>query len=380
MTNTKLHAVSALFLAAILVLSCGHDRGRRAPIGFEDEARDTISIHVPELSGTPPEYVRVLRVGDYYYFEIEPSLNASPSFWKAVAINGFREKDLPTPGENFSIYKRRDSLIASSYREGKVLVFDPKTWTWKDTWKDTWKETRSSDIDPLHSLYLYEDDDWVIRGTDHGEFGSASWFIDKQSGAEYAFLTLSGKVHRTDSCFFFVKETRIIGIPDPSMGFLCDSTTCYEKAKDVGLIAHHLLQADYLERRKAFFPPLVKFDDAYSDEIKYDGNYRWINSYGIDPYAESDTLIINSFTDRDTLYCLLDTPQHTVLTKLDGNHLADVHAFPKRLDFRGSIPILNELDYPIASGDLLFGRNDDGSYELLQLGSNYSRLIHVQFR
>ena len=133
-------------------------------------------------------------------------------------------------GENFSIHRRRDSLIASSYRDGQVLVFDPKTWAWKETWKDT----SSSDIDPLHSLYLYEDDDWVIRGTDHGEFGSASWFIDKHSGAEYAFLTLSGKVHRTDSCFFFVKETRIIGIPDPSMGFLCDSTTCYEKAKDVG--------------------------------------------------------------------------------------------------------------------------------------------------
>ena len=221
MPNTKLHAVSALFLAAILVLSCGHDRGRRAPIGFEDEARDTLFIHIPELSGTPPEYVRVLKVGDYLYFEIEPSLDVSQSFWKAVAIKGFREKDLPTLGENFSIHRRRDSLIASSYRDGQVLVFDPKTWAWKETWKDT----SSSDIDPLHSLYLYEDDDWVIRGTDHGEFGSASWFIDKHSGAEYAFLTLSGKVHRTDSCFFFVKETRIIGIPDPSMGFLCDSTT-----------------------------------------------------------------------------------------------------------------------------------------------------------
>ena len=77
MPNTKLHAVSALFLAAILVLSCGHDRGRRAPIGFEDEARDTIFIHIPELSGTPPEYVRVLKVGDYFYFKIVPSLNAA---------------------------------------------------------------------------------------------------------------------------------------------------------------------------------------------------------------------------------------------------------------------------------------------------------------
>ena len=360
MPNTKLHAISAFFLAAILVLSCGHDRGRRTPIGFEDEARDTIFIHFPELSEKTPKLVSAVHAGDYFYFHINPPT------WKAVSVDGVKEKDLPPLAPDFTITCRHDSLLAYNYKWR--LIFDPETWKWKE-------------ITATDGNMLYQDDDWAIRRADHGEFGSASWFIDKHSGAEYAFLSLSGKVHRTDSCFFFVKATRILGIPDPSMGFHCDSTTCYEKAKDILQVSNYLLHADYLERRKGYYPPLVKFDDASADETSWsDDNIHWINAYGVYPYAKSDTMIINSFMDRGSLYCLLDTPQHTVLTKLDGNHLSDVHAFSKRFNFRDDIPCIDGLDYPIVPGNLPVIRNDDGTYELLQLGSNYSRLIHVQFR
>jgi hypothetical protein len=146
---------------------------------------------------------------------------------------------------------------------------------------------------------------------------------------------LGGRILRIGNTFIVVTPTRIYEIPDPTIGFHCDSATRYEKAQDANLLDYHFYRAGY-KPMDHFVNPVVRFDDwdiSGEDHILEDG-FRFINEPYFTAYDiidEKNTVIVNSFCASDTLFCVLNTPSGLELAKLEDARLSTVHHFQKSI-------------------------------------------------
>ena len=229
-----------LVLGAMLV-SCVHPRS--AVLRGEGIATDSVTIQfgdlvLPssrlELSPRSMAYCS----GKYYcmFEEIEKPNDWVNTFLVSLSKKG-REVSIEriTPYDLHSLTVRNDTLIAT-YNDKRFFYFDAgkKCWFPDNSGRET---------------ILYEDKSWMVRFSEHGEFGSAMWFIDKNTLREYAFTGLANDIYRIGNVFYLVCATRIFKIPDPAVGFLCDSTTCFENSKDVRFVSSHFYHAGYFLRK-----------------------------------------------------------------------------------------------------------------------------------
>ena len=194
-----------------------------------------------------------------------------------------------------------------------------------------------------------------MRYVEHGEFGDAMWFIDKASFKEYAFVGLSGKVHRIDTTFYIVGRTRMFELTDPTIGFQCDSTTLYDNARDERLLAYHFLKANYYK------------PDSISPKVRYD-NEDYPEYLGVSDWAEADTLILGSFQADGRLHCLLDTPTSTVLARWDGQQMALLHEFPKYSSL---------VCHTYTDALLALGKRGKGRYDLYEIGKAGNSMLRL---
>ena len=335
-----------LFLLAVwalLVASCS--RHRLVVNGFVDEPQDSILIDLSEYVH-PDSWVvleDIEKVDGYYYFRFDVAYIGYPenphSILMAVSEDRLKERRIPLPddvNDVSQILARNDTLILKSDDE-RLFSFDPKKWKWSPATPD--KKDKGT---------LYEDDDWMVRFASHGEFGDVSWFIDKHSQEEYAFVELNGGIRRIGNTFYVTTPTRIYEIPDPTIGFHCDSTTRYEKAQEADLLNYHFYHAGY-KPIEHFVNPVVRFDDwdiSGEDYILEDG-FRFVNEPYLTVYEaldKVDTVFVASFCASDTLFCALNTPSGLELAKLGDAGLIPVHHFNK--DVRDNFPFIFSLDYP----------------------------------
>ena len=289
----------------------------------------------------------------------------------AISEDNLQTKHIPLPEyvDDFSsVSVINDTLVIGSRDADQGYCLDPKEWEWTPYVFHT-----------DHNDTLFEDDDWSIKHSDHGEFGSITWFIDKHLEEEYAFGELSGNIHRIDSTLFIVSPTRVYALRDPSIGFHCDSTTTYESAKDVHLIGAHFFRAGYSPLEHNFLP-VVHFDNEPAEIVErtFDDISYYDGGFYVSEFAEADTAIIGSFVASDTLFCALHTPSGLELVKLDNDRLSVVHSFYKdlgvysRYSFYGHYPdvsfVSNYRDDSIPAEDkLLILINDKaGSSELFE--------------
>ena len=367
-------------------MSC--DRHRLVVRGFVDEPQDSILIDLSEFvhSASKIELFDVIKCDGYYYFRFD-GVGPYPILM-AASENGLKAKHIPLPdgvdGVRL-IFERNDTLMMESDDE-RFYSFDPKKWTWSPT--TTRKEDRGGTS--------YEDDDWMVRYADHGEFGFVSWFIDKHSPEEYAFVELNGGIRRIRNTFYAVTPTRIYEIPDPTIGFHCDSATRFEKAQEAHLINYHFYNAGY-KPIEHFVNPVVRFDDwdiSGEDYILEDG-FRFVNNPYLTPdeIMKADTVIVNSFCASDTLFCLLNTPSGLELTKLDDAQLVPVHLFHKsigsnfhhRFSFPYDYPSLHtrymyrDKSNPTDERLLLLINTEAGVSELMDLAHNGNTLLKISY-
>ena len=386
-----------LFLLAILTLtlmqvSC--DRHRHIVRGFVDQSQDSILIDLSEYahSASKIELFDVRKCDGYYYFRFDgvyrDDFDGPYPILMAASENGLKAKHIPLPDgvDNVrQIFERNDTLMMKSDDE-RFYSFDLRKWTWSLT------TSRKDD----NTGQLYEDDDWMVRYADHGEFGFVSWFIDKHSQEEYAFVRLDGRIRRIGEIFYVATPTRVYVIPNPTIGFHCDSTTRYEKAQDAHLLDYYFYRAGY-KPMDHFVNPVVRFDDwdiSGEDYILEDG-FRFINEpyFTPDEMMKVDTVIVNSFCASDTLFCLLNTPSGLELAKLDDAQLVPVHHFHKsigpyfhhRVSFPYDYPSLHtrykyrDKSNPTDERLLLLINTEAGVSELMDLAHNGNTLLKISY-
>ncbi len=366
-----------------LILSWGRERQRYRFAGFQEEAKDTVFIEFCDTVYPASSFKlnRLLRCDGYYFLSFEElyrkPFGGSREIIVALSEKKMSPRPVPLPIAG-SIATRGGHLVAIDLYDGSLSDFNTKSWSWENF-----------RVDKDAVAVLYEDEDWVMRYSNKGEFGYMTWFIDKHSPSEYAFGSLFGQVHRIDSTYYEVSKTRIYEIPNPKVGFPCDSATQYESAKNVTLIGVLFKQNGYYTRHNRIMP-LIQFDNEYMYEIEYFDDGRIIvgdrsrtQLIDISPeyenyYVRTDTVILGSFKSSDTLYCLLNTPTNTVLTKLDEDHLSTIHGFSKRYEVQDR----HIWTDPEKSGeDILVVLASDGAEasSLIEMGKYGNRVVSIQY-
>ena len=386
---------SIIIWTLVLIASCG--RHRPVVHGFVDAPQDSLFLDLKEFVFPASEVYlsRAVKCNGFYYlvfYEQGRFHNlGSKRIIMAISEDNLQTKHIPLPEhvDDFSsISVINDTLVIGFRDADQGYCLDPKKWEWTPYLfhKD-------------HNDTLFEDDDWSVKYSDHGEFGSISWFIDKHLQEEYAFGGLYGTIHRIDSTLYIVSPTRVYALSDPSIGFHCDSTTTYESAKDVHLIGVHFSRAGYSPLEHNFLP-VVHFDNepaeieehtvrveiedhTYKDMTYFDGGFY------VSEFAKADTAILGSFVASDTLFCALHTPSGLELVKLDSDRLSIVHSFDKdlgvysRYSFRGQYPDVSYVfkyrdDSDSAEDKLLILVNDKaGSSELFDIGRDGNTLLKL---
>lgn len=361
----------SLFLCFVgIALSCGYRQGSLE--GFKDEPQDSIVFDLEDYvrPASDIELWDVVKVNDRYYclFD-ERSRNSAlweyrPDILMCYTISKKKPYRIPLPESGrkpMGIFQRGDTLFLEIGHSGfkqKYFFLNQKDNIWKPF------TASASFID-----YKYDDKDWAVRYVEHGEFGDAMWFIDKASFKEYAFVGLSGKVHRVDTTFYIVGRTRLFELANPSDGFQCDSSTVYTNARDEDLLVSRFFKAGYYSKAISL-TPVVKYDNE--DNLEY---------LGVSDYAEADTLILGSFQADGRLHCLLDTPSSTVIARWDGQQMAALHEFSKYGETNTSSKYIwrptNMVCHTYTDALLALGKRGKGQYDLYEIGKAGNSILRL---
>ena len=377
-----------LFGAVALIVSC--ERQKQRAHGFVNEPQDSIWFNLKDyvLPASEISIWDVKKCGGYYYVcfheRTRSNFNASHSVLMAVSEDKLQTMHVPLPDEayDFSSISNKNDTLVIKLKDERFFSLNPKNWEWSSySFRDGDKGT------------IFEDDDWTVKYAYHGEFGEVTWFIDKYSKEEYAFVGLSGSVSRIDSTLYVINETRIYELNNPSIGFHCDSLTTYEKAKDIRLIAAQFHRAGYSPMTHTF-SPIIHFDNENPEIEKHeDDGITWYNGgFYLSDFAKSDTVIIDHFIASDTLFCALNTPSGLELVKLDGDRLTSVHRFDidagvshLRFRFLDEFPgIASSANYRERDDSpderlLLLLNVEPGSSELIDIAHDGNSLLKLRY-
>ena len=368
--SVKYYILGILVLA---VISCGKRQPRFSR--FYDAAQDSVylDLHDYVFPASTATIYSAFKVGDKYYLAINEEVRHYPYNSKDILVemSEIRHETHVVPFPDAvspycSVSFRNDTLVIldNNYIES-FYSFTSGNWVKAKT------IARPS----------YEDEEYIVQYEEHGEFGDAMWFIDKSSENEYAFVGLSGRVCRLGGIFYIVKPTRIYEVPEPSVGFHCDSLTNYAAAKGIHLLGHHFWEAGYCNDDHNI-RAIVHFDNepaGVEKQVAPNGVSYYEGGFWVSEYAKADTTIIGSFIESDTLYCALHTPSGLELAKLDQRRLVPVHKFNLDLG-SNSLRYRRISDYPtcvtsryIVSDDPL----DEGLLILVNRREGLSELIDM---
>lgn len=377
--------VSSFLLTACCVfflLSCSTRQDVHA--GFRDEPQESVVFDFEEkaLPASDIELNNVVKAGGMYYCHFSERRrsswgpNTSPDHLVSFSFNDRKLQWLPLPeedGDLRTIFQHGDSLFAGVYERNtvdryKYYCFDRKAGKWNPF------DASASFIDGC-----YDDDEWAVRHVAHGEFGAAMWFIDKRTSQEYAFWDMSGDVHRIGGTFYVAGWSRVYEIADPTVGFLCDSTTTFERVRDQRLMGIPFVRAGYSSRELTFMP-IVKYDDQ--DPLmdgEFDGDIVFLGGFGVWEGARADTLITGSFQSGGRLHCMLETPSATVLARWEDGRMTMVHELPVYED----VDVLSAYPDPARPGDetlLVLAQAGKDTYDLYEMGEDGNTLLRLTYK
>ena len=379
----------AVWTLLFLVVSC--DRHRHVIRGFVDEPQDSILIDLSGYIGQGPgtELVEVRKYDGYYYFLFFngylSDLDGPHFVLMAASEDKLRAKHIPFPegvDGSFSFFERNDTFVMEM-DDDRFYSFNPKKWKWSPITSGGKDEET-----------LYEDDDWKVKFVSNDEFEEVTWFIDKHSQDEYAFIGLNGGIRRLSDAFYVVTRTRIYKIPDPSIGFQCDSSTRFENAKDIKSLIPHFVESGYTSFSKYFVNPVVCFDneDLSGEITRPDGTRSYHNPYKVFGENEMNGRIVASFCASDTLFCVLNTSPGLELARLDDSQLVPVHHFNKDIGY--CHPVVFPYGFPslttrykyrdksnLAADDrmLLQINTEEGGAEVIDLAHNGNTVLKIRY-
>ena len=161
-----------------LLLSCGRDRQHNRFSGFQQDARDTVLIDFGDTLYPASSLTldRLLKSGGYYFLSFQERYRIPWNRYRRIIValsdDNMSSRPVPQPPAG-NLAVRNGHLIAKDSYDGVLSVFDTESWSWGE-----------GRIDQDAVVTLHEDDDWIMRYSDHGEFGYICWFIDKHSPSD----------------------------------------------------------------------------------------------------------------------------------------------------------------------------------------------------
>lgn len=376
--SVKYYVFGILVLAMI---SCGKRQPRFSC--FYDAAQDSVylDLHDYVLPASRVSLYSAIKVGDKYYLKITEEDFPYRGSLVEISEMGHESHVVPFPdalSTYCSVSTRNDTLVILDNDNSESFYYSKS-----GKWAKAKTLARPS----------YEDDEYIVQYEEHGEFGDAMWFIDKYSEKEYAFVGLSGRVCRLGGVFYIVKPTRIYEVPEPSVGFHCDSLTNYAVAKKIHLLGHHFWEAGYCNDDHNI-RAIVHFDNepaGMEERVAPNGVSYYEGGFWVSEYAKADTTIIGSFIESDTLYCALHTPSGLELAKLDQRRLVPVHKFNLDLG-SNSLRYRRISDYPtcvtsryIVSDDpldeglLILVNRREGLSELIDMSKDGNSFVNIVY-
>jgi hypothetical protein len=374
-----------MLLAAVLLIqlsACTRQSGQQFSV-----VQDTLHINAPDYF-TP--YTRIelqwsVPYQDWYFCIFEENDIYEP--WRnqyvflAISKDGKNIRKLDCPKEfnlhtSGDLYVRQDNLflyIPYDLFDPRYYCFDLKQWKWKPAKGE--------------SNLLYEDDAYQIAAVNMGEWGSYTWFIDKQRNndemrnihTQYVRpYVVSERVIRLDSIYYFVHPygIYITSVKGPK-GVLCDDSTSYRIGEE----------RDYRFIGGLFYWPILNETGIKVDSFpsyfhftgkKVVGNDSWKESTvtRYDSITQYDTVINQAFLSNNQLYCIVTTPKNSFISQIrDGKMIPELD-LGERYDFsrhRGSFRSVNLADNKC----FLQFEKDFSTYGLMDVEDRTIRIRHL---
>lgn len=191
--------------------------------------------------------------------------------------------------------------------------------------------TKGSDL-------VYNDDHYKVMYKSFGEWGEATWFINKKDKSEY-FASLNGQnINFLAGKFYITNLTSIWEISNPKGLTRCKPNQYYDhiNKKEFGMFDSY----DYLKG----------VNSLYKDSIQYD-------PYTRNSIDKLNNAFITSFVTNDQLYQVTQLKSNTSISRIHQNKVEIIHNFKEKYNF---FSWHNQF------------RNTDNNYKFLRFNNGYN--------
>ncbi len=202
---------------------------------------------------------------------------------------------------------------------------------------------------------IAEDDDYRVYAVDHGEWGQATWFVNRATGLEYVVWG-TGDVRRVGDTYYFVNNLSVCSVSLSRLAAARPSPVGYRQAKD---------SYDAIKEcsEVAIEPELVYLNPHY------DG-FRYCT-------ACFDTLIVGSLVDQRGLLLLVNCSDGSLLRQDLANSIR-AHTL-QTFQVRGTVRLMRVADstHLLSDDTMSFAIqvSDRRSLELSRAGVQANRLV-----
>lgn len=202
---------------------------------------------------------------------------------------------------------------------------------------------------------IAEDDDYRVYAVDHGEWGQATWFVNRATGLEYVVWG-TGDVRRVGDTYYFVNALSVCSVSLPRLAAARPSPVGYRQAKDSYDAIKECAEV-------AIEPDLVYLNP------QYDG-FGYFT-------ARFDTLIVGSLVDQRGLLLLVNCSDASPLRQ---DLARSIRVSPSRhFQVRGTGRLMRVADstHLLSDDTMSFAIqvSDRRSLELSRAGVQANRLV-----
>ena len=257
------------------------------------------------------------------------------------------------------LFVRHDTLFLRPYQdceEQSGYYFDMDTWYWKP-------------VEGISNM-IYEDDLYSVAVIDVGEWGSYTWFIEKNfiqkkkaSSRQYLMPGKLSRIIKKNNVYYFIRGSKVdtlISLKGKAQ--LCENNHTYEAVVRDGYKYLYSLGSWRSEDSLTTTPVPTFFQFEGSSDIE---------GWGEKIY---DTLFYNAFLTDNQLYYVVNTKENTYIAQLKDDKLHNIVDFGRRYDFFKWYNSNRGLNEAPNQCFLLF-RENENSFGVMEI---QDKLIHIR--
>ena len=303
---------------------------------------DTLNLNLKEIC-RPVSRVNLTHAVKYkenYYCFFEEkglySFKVETKYFLVVSSKGdiLQQIDIPKEIQNanyFDFFIRDNNLIVKTYMNHESFMLDIKNSKWNSI----------NEVDDQ----VYEDKNYKVTYLDFGEWGEATWFINKETGKEYIIDFDGTIINRLNDNYYLTNKNEVRLISNPKNLKECNPTFYYtEIEKD--------------KKQYEYSNSLIGSIEIYKDST-YDSSF----------IKKNNRVLNTSFVVSNKLFQLYTDTISTYIGKIKDGKLVPIHNLNKKFSifnwhysFRG-----NNLEN---NARFLKFKEDENTYGIIEIIGN----------